>query len=554
MKTGAVDYAFLPHEQPLMAGSPATPAHPQRRATAYVLIGILLSVTGGLSNGLLLANLPQIQGALGLSSTQGAWLVTAYAVGNASMAMLVVKLRQQLGMQRTSRFFLLGFVGLAGLQLLSHSYGSELALRTVGGMIAAGFGPLGMFYVMQGLPAKLRISGIVIYIGLAQVALPLARWISPALLFNGEIQNLYAFEFGLALMSLGSVAVLRLPPGVMEDVFERLDFVTFGLMTAGLTLLCAVLAQGRIVWWTTGWLGYATAGAVLLTGSALLIEHYRASPLLNTRWLGTREILQIVVAAMTMRVLLSEQGFGASGLMAAAGMGTDQLVAYHGVLTISALAGVVASLVILKQGDLNRPIVIAVTIIAVAAFADSSASNLTRPANLFLTQGAMAFAAALFLGPTLLTGLVHAIAKGPAHLVTFSAIFSISQTLGGLLGTAFLGTYQILRQRAHFQELVHSIVLTDPQVVLRLQQLGGAYAKVVTDPVQRQAMGVRLLGQQLTRESNVAAFNDVFFLIGVLATVALVLIGGSWLSNKARGIDPLAEPMAAIQKLAAGKK
>ncbi len=554
MKTGAVEYEFLPHEQPLMAGSPATPAHPRRRAAAYVLIGILLSITAGLSNGLLLANLPQIQGALGLTSVQGSWLVTAYAVGNASMAMLVVKLRQQLGMQRTSRFFLLGFVLLAGLQLLSHSYGSELALRTVGGVIAAGFGPLGMFYVMQGLPAKLRISGIVIYIGLTQVALPLARWISPALLFNGEIQNLYAFEFGLALLSLGSVAVLRLPPGITEDVFERLDFLTFGLLTAGLTLLCTVLAQGRIVWWTTEWLGHATAGAVLFTGTALLIEHYRASPLLNTRWLGTRDILRVVLAAMTLRVLLSEQAFGATGLMAAVGMGGDQLFAYHGVLTACTLAGVLASLVLLKNGDLTRPVVIAVAIIAVAAFADASASNLTRPANLFLTQGAIAFAAALFLGPTLLTGLVHAIAKGPAHLVTFSAIFSMSQTIGGLLGPAFLGTYQILRQRVHLQDLVNSVMLTDPQVALRVQQLGGAYAKVVADPVQRQALGVRLLGQQLTRESNVAAFNDVFFLIGVLATLALVLIGGAWLSNRVRGIDPLAEPMAVIQKLVAGKK
>lgn len=554
MKTGAVEHEFPPHEQPLMAGSPATPAHPQRRAAAYVLIGILLSITAGLSNGLLLANLPQIQGALGLTSQEGAWLITVYAVGNASMSMLVVKSRQQLGMQRTSRFFLLGFVFVAGLQLLSHSYGSELALRTVGGVIAAGFGPLGMFYVMQGLPAKLRISGIVIYIGLTQVALPLARWISPALLFNGEIQNLYVFEFGLALTCLGSVAVLRLPPGIIVEVFERLDFVTFGLLTAGLTLLCTVLAQGRIVWWTTEWLGYATAGAVLFTGSALLIEHYRASPLLNTRWLGTRDILRIVIAATTMRMLLSEQAFGATGLMAAVGMGADQLVAYHGVLTACTLAGVSASLVLLKNGDLNRPIVIAVAIIAVAAFADANASNLTRPANLFLTQGAIAFSAALFLGPTLLTGLVHAIAKGPAHLVTFSAIFSISQTIGGLLGTAFLGTYQILRQRVHFQDLVNSIVLSDPQVALRVQQLGGAYAKVVTDPVQRQALGVRLLGQQLTRESNVAAFNDVFFLVGVLATIALVLMGGSWLSNRVRGIDPLTEHMAVIQKLVEGKK
>ncbi len=85
--------------------------------------------------------------------------------------------------------------------------------------------------------------------------LPLVQWISPALLFRGEIQNLYAFEFGLALVSLGRVAVLRLPSGTVEEEFERLEFVTLGLQTVGLTLLCAVLAQGWIVWWATESLG-----------------------------------------------------------------------------------------------------------------------------------------------------------------------------------------------------------------------------------------------------------------------------------------------------------
>jgi hypothetical protein len=41
----------------------------------------------------------------------------------------------------------------------------------------------------------------------------------------------------------------------IEEVFDRLDFVTLGLQTAGLTLLCTVLAQGWIFWWTTERLG-----------------------------------------------------------------------------------------------------------------------------------------------------------------------------------------------------------------------------------------------------------------------------------------------------------
>ncbi len=59
--TATTPYEFKPHERPFLPGSPATPDHPMGRRIAYAAIGVLLGLTGGLSNGLLLANLPQIQ-------------------------------------------------------------------------------------------------------------------------------------------------------------------------------------------------------------------------------------------------------------------------------------------------------------------------------------------------------------------------------------------------------------------------------------------------------------------------------------------------------------
>ena len=54
-------YEFKPHERPFMPGSPATPDHPLPRRIAYLLIGILLGIEGRFANGLLLANIQQIQ-------------------------------------------------------------------------------------------------------------------------------------------------------------------------------------------------------------------------------------------------------------------------------------------------------------------------------------------------------------------------------------------------------------------------------------------------------------------------------------------------------------
>lgn len=547
------EYQFKPHERPFMPGSPATPEHPGWRRVGYALVGALIAITSGLSNGLLLANLPQIQGALGITSVEGGWLTAVYSMTNVCTGFLLIKARQQFGLQRITRLFLLGFVALTGLQAVTYSYGTELMIRAAAGIIASGFTPLGFFYIMQAMPAKARMSGMIIGVGLSQMALPLARVISPLLLANGDIQSLHLFEFGLALMCLGAIALLRLPPSERTQVFEKLDFVTIALFAPGMALLTAVLVQGRILWWTTPWLGYALAAAILLIGAAMLIEHNRANPLLNTRWMGSRAVLRFAAIAAVMRILLAEQNYGSVGLLTVEGMGQDQLVTLYSIVTLATLAGLAISVWKLNPQDLLRPVVISVAIIAVAAFMDADASNLTRPANLYLTQAMIAFAAILFLGPTMMGGVLKAISRGPAHMVSFSAVFGISQTIGGLGGAALLGSFQLIRERFHSNELAQQIILADPQVATRLQQLGGAYGRVVGDPALSQTQGAQLLGQQITREANILAFNDVFLLIGGLACLALLWLGGRWIYLKINKINPFAEDLAALQRMLANR-
>jgi MFS family permease len=543
------EYAFKPHERAMMPGSPATPDHPVARRVVYAAIGALIALTAGLSNGLLVANLPQIQGAFGLSSVEAAWISAAYSMTNVAAGFMIAKMRQQFGLQVLTRIFLASFVLLTGAQVLVHSFGMEIAVRAAGGMIASGFTPLGFFYIMQAMSPAARIKGIVIGVGLSQVALPLARAISPLLLADGDLRNLHLFEFGLALICLGAIALVRLPPSQRIDVFEKIDVLTVALLAPGFALLAAVLVQGRIVWWSTPWIGYALAAAIPLIGAAMLIEHNRANPLLNTRWIGSRDVLRFAIVAAVMRVLLSEQGFGAYALLTAVGMGADQLVPFYAILTLASLAGLLASVLTLNPRDLLRPVLISLALIALGAFLDTSATNLTRPANLYISQAIIAFAALYFLGATMLAGVLRAITRGPAHMISFSAVFGIAQTIGGLGGTALLGSFQIVREKFHSHELVQAIVMTDPQIAARLQQLGGGYGRVLADPALRQAEGAALLAQQVTREANILAYNDVFLLIGVLACLTLAWLGGRWLMLRHRGINPLAAELAIMAKM-----
>ena len=532
-----------------MPGSPATPYHPFARRVAYFAIGVLLSITGGFLNGLLLATLPQIQGALGLTPVEGGWLIAAYSMTNVCMSLLLIKFRQQFGIQTFTRIFLAAFLLLNIAQLFVQSYGFELVLRAASGIVASGLSTLALFYIIQAMPADKRLGGFVLGIGFGQVATPLARVVSPFLLYEGNVQNLFVFELGLTLACLGCVALLRLPPSERIAAFELLDFITFGLFATGMALLTAVLVQGRIVWWSTPWLGWALAAATLLIAAALLVEHNRANPLLNTRWIGTRDVLRFAAVAASMRILLSEQNFGALGLFTAVGMTSDQLVGFYALLTFASFAGLVISVKLLNPLDLLRPVLFATALIMIGAFLDSRATNLTRPADLYFSQMLIAFAAIYFVGPTLMVGLLRALAKGPSHIVSFSALFSISQTLGGLGGSALLGSFQIIREKFHSNAISQSLVATDPLIVMRLQQLGGAYGRVINDPVQRQTQGVAVLGQQVAREANILAFNDVFLVIGILAAIVFIWLAVRWAMLKYRGINPLASELAALQKL-----
>ena len=58
------------HEKPALPGSPAMPHHLPWVRACYGLIAVLLGLTGGLGNALFSANLPTIQGQMGLTSVE----------------------------------------------------------------------------------------------------------------------------------------------------------------------------------------------------------------------------------------------------------------------------------------------------------------------------------------------------------------------------------------------------------------------------------------------------------------------------------------------------
>lgn len=544
-------YRFKPHELPILPGSPANPDHPPGRRAAYLGIGILLGLIGGAQNGFLIANSPALRAGFALTPVEEGWLTVAFYSTYACMSMLLFRVRQEFGVQPFVRWAMAGLVAANFVQMMGPGYYPELAARAVAGIAASGLSALSVYYLMQGLPPALRVGGLIISLGLIQFAFPLTRAISPALLVDGDMDHVFQFQFAMSLLGFGLVYWLRLPPGLRKGTFEKLDIPSIALFMLGVGALCAFLVQGRIQWWDTPWLGYALVAAIVGLSGCFLIEANRKSPMLDLSWLSSRAILGLAAIGATVRILVAEQGFGASGLFAALGYGNEQLTGYFWILAGATFGGMVLSVVRLDPKDLTRPVLFAVAVIGVAAFADTRTGVMTRPQDLYATQAAIAFAAVFAMGPIMMEGMLRALAAGQSYVISFIAVFSLSQSIGGLAGISLLSAFHTIRLKTHLIDAGDTLTLGNARFAEALSNAVQRVAPAQADPALQQQAAASNISQQVGREAAVLAFNDVFFLIGTLAAATFAILVVPWLINKFRGRNPLAKELAFLEAMLA---
>lgn len=515
---------WAPHEKPVLLGSPSTPVHSTPKRIAYGIVGLLVCMTGAFGNAMVTANLQNLQGTFAAWSTEIAWLPAVYVMTNVSINLLLVKFRQQYGLRAFTEGFLVLYVLVTFFHLFVNDLSSAIMVRAAHGMVAAALSSLGIYYQIQAWPARHRLKALTIGITGSSLAIPLARLFSTELLQLDEWRGLYLFELGLALISLGCVIALKLPPGDRKKVFEKKDFITFILLAPGIALLCAVLSMGRLDWWFEApWIGWALASSLVLIVSAIVFEHNRSNPLLNTRWLSSGSIVRLGLIMLLIRIVLAEQNTGVFGWLQYVGLQNEQM----NLLALSILAGIICGIVTscltIKPQRLAWPIVTSLAFMVIASLMDSHSTSLTRPDQLMFSQFLLGFASAFFIAPAMLAGIGSVVAE-PRNLVSFSVLFGMSQNLGGLLGSAILGTFQTWREKYHSSLLADQLTTLNPAVNERLQLYTQMYQSMISDSSLLNTQAVTQLQTVSALEANILAYNDTYLLTAAIAAGTLIWI------------------------------
>lgn len=509
---------WTPEERPLLSGTPASVLHSRPKRLAYLLIGVFISITAMLNNGLITANLPLLQGEYGLTSTQAAWLPAMYVIANVSSNLIIFKARQQFGVRLFTELGLIVFIGVLILHLFVKTYEMALVVRFIAGFATAPLFSLGMYYTMQAFSKDDIVKAIYLSFGLQQLGIPLAWIISPALTTGNSWDTLYTFELGIAICTLAMVVALKLPRGFRQELFEKQDFITAILLISGFACLSITLTQGPIVWWLDApWLAYLIIFGMGFVMLGLLFEHYRVNPLIITRWLVTGGILLFMVGAFILRLILSEQTVAMVNFLKTMGMGPDQFVPLYQVIFLGIAVGAVFSSLTFTLKRVIPYILLSVLLILIACIWDYSLTHDIRPSNFYFSQFLIGFATGSFIPILLLVAIGQGLLKGPQYIITIVVLFSFTQNFGGLVGSAFFNTYQKQRTQVYINDMNQDLAVTDPIIAQRLKSYQYSSASTDTDAQRQQDKALRNLNSTISREAQVRAYSDVIILNALFA-------------------------------------
>ncbi|MGX1101515.1 MFS transporter [Amorphus sp. MBR-141] len=489
----------------------------------YMLASTVIALTQGLGMSFISTNLTQIAGPLQATNMEATWLMAAYLAPNVSLSLMLFKARAQFGIRNFAEVSIVVYVLVSLTHLWVSDYQTALVVRFVAGAAAAPMSSLGFLYMLECLPPQRKLNvGLCLALTALGLSMPVAGLISPGLLDLGGWHALYVFEMGLAMVALGLIYVLPLASPPRAKVIGVLDIVSYLLVAVGLGAFAVVFTTGKLYWWGEApWLGVLMAVGIVAITAMAVIELNRDTPLLDVRWLTSREIIHFTGTLLVFRIILSEQSSGTVNFLRQMGLANEQMAGLYWVMLGSAVLSGLVCAIIMKPGRESLLHAAALVLLIVGSYLDSSVTVLTRPEQMYVSQMLIGFASGLYLPPSLAVGLMSALKRGPNYILSFIIVFLTTQKVGGILGSALFGTFVARREQFHSHAIVHHLVTTDPQVAQRLSQLTSTYGRVIADPVLRSAEGAALLAWQATQQAYALAYSDAFLATAILAAFAL---------------------------------
>jgi DHA2 family multidrug resistance protein len=511
-----------------MATAPASAApmaHPPLEGSARIWGTIALSAAtfmNVLDSSIANVSLPAISGDLGVSSTQGTWVITSFAVANAIAVPLTGWLTQRFGQVRLFMASIILFVISSWLCGLAPNMTTLIAFRALQGFVAGPMIPLSQTLLLASYPRALA--------GLAMAMWAMTTLVAPVMgpLLGGWITDNISWPWIFYInIPVGMAAVT-----IAWAIYRKRDSPTKSLPidTIGLSLLILwvgalqlMLDKGKELDWFHS-AEVVTMAVVAVVGFAFFIvwELTEKHPVVDLSLFKRRNFWSGAVATAVAYGLF----FGNVVLLP---LWLQQYMGYTATQAGMVLAPVGALAIVLSpvvgmtvaKVDPRRYATFSFLVFALVLWMRSNFNTQADIGTIMIPTIIQGVAMAFFFIPLVtltLSGLT------PDRIPAASGLSNFLRITAGAMGTSIVTTVWDDRATTHHAQLVESINLGNPTATAAIANLGNSGFS------SEQVLGQ--LNRMIDQQSFMLAANDVFYASAVLFIFLIPLI---WLARPQMG-------------------
>ena len=512
---------------PDQAAPPPPPvvAHPPLKGTELVLGTIALSLAtfmNVLDSSIANVSLPAIAGDVGVSPTQGTWVITSFGVANAISVPLTGWLTQRFGAVRLFTMSVLLFVLASWLCGLAGSLEALIAFRVLQGLVAGPMIPLSQTLLMASYPPNKTGTALAMW-GMTTLVAPV---VGP--LLGGWITDNVSWPWIFYI----NVPVGLLAAGLTWSLYRKretptkslpIDGVGLGLLVVWVGALQIMLDKGKELDWFHS-PEIVVLGLVSLVGLVVFViwELTDDHPVVDLRLFGGRNFTLGVITLSLAYALF----FGNVVLMP---LWLQQHMAYTATWAGMALAPVGLFAILLSpvvgklvgKRDPRQLATVAFLTFALVLWMRSQFTPQTDLAHVMVPTLIQGVALAFFFIP--LTSIVMS-GLTPDRIASAAGLSNFVRITAGAIGTSMATTLWDNRATLHHAHLSEGL------------DLGAGEGGQLMQQLTNQGWSVDAIAQVVNRWIDQQAFtraaDDIFW---VSAGIFLVLLVPLWLTRPKAG-------------------
>jgi len=506
----------------VIAAAAPQPANASLSDWVAVAAGSLGALLATLDISITNSALPQIQGQIGASGTEGTWISTGYLMSEIVMIPLAAWLTRVFGLRR----FLMG--NAIFFTLFSMYCGlSTTLMGMVLGRIGQGFAggamiPTAQTIIRTRLPRHQMSVGMSIF-GLTVLLGPLMGPVVGGWLTENASWR-WCFFLNLPI-SLALVALLwsgLRPEKADLQQFIKADWVGILGLTLGLSTLTVVLEEGQREHWFEShmivWLSLlCVAGFFLVAVGQVFARRpiVRLSLLRNPRYASVILIVSTVGAAIYSISYLLPQFLGT-----VAGYNAQQAG------SIMLLSGLPAFLLmpvlpaLLQRYDARWLVIIGLVMFSVSCALDIGLTSESVGHDFYGSQLLRGFAQILAMMP-LNQASMAAVATHEAG--DAAGLYNMARNLGGSIGLALMGVMIDRRDSYHDAMIRESLTANSTLGQDHMAGQTASFLMQTGDQALAQLKATAQLASQIAGQATVMTFNECFYLLGIALVLCLPL-------------------------------